>query len=229
MRLKLVTVPNKLLRQKSSPFDTFTSKDEQFLANLAETLLQKNDPPGVGLSAVQVGELKRVFVTYLPPLFDLGQNAKNTPKSEIKFFINPEIIDHSGQTTLGDNPKTPALEGCLSVPALYGPVSRYQTVKVKYQTLGDAEVKKFMHAAGPHEVGASTAKTSIIEGFLQTLPRALAGYPSLWTIVKTNKGNKRMKILSFQALDTRHQALNIVQLEGQTPSLYKQIKNQLTI
>lgn len=156
MRLKLITVPNKQLRQKSSPFDTFTSKDEQFLANLAETLLQKDDPPGVGLSAVQVGELKRVFVTYLPPLFDLGQNAKNTPKPELKFFINPEIIDHSGQTTLGDDPKTPALEGCLSVPALYGPVSRYQTVKVKYQTLGDAEVKKFMHAAGPHEVGAST-------------------------------------------------------------------------
>jgi methionyl-tRNA formyltransferase len=55
---------------------------------------------------------------------------------------------------------------------------------------------------------------------LQVLPRALAGFPTLWTIVPTTKGDKRMKILSFEPY--------IVQIEGQQPSHFKQIKNQLT-
>jgi peptide deformylase len=140
MQRKLITVPNKLLRQKSLPIDAVTPSNEQLFADLAETLLKKDDPPGVGLSAVQIGVLKRVFVTYLPPIFDFSQTTENAPESEIKFFINPEIVSTSKELTLGDDPKNPALEGCLSVPALYGPVLRYKTVTVKYQTLENDQV-----------------------------------------------------------------------------------------
>jgi methionyl-tRNA formyltransferase len=64
----------------------------------------------------------------------------------------------------------------------------------------------------------SNSKTII--QFLSRLPRALAGYPSLWTIVQTTKGEKRMKILSFEPYI-------VVQIEGQQPSHFNQIKNQL--
>jgi peptide deformylase len=143
MRLKLITVPDNRLRQKSLPIARITQADKQLIHNLVDTLLKTNNPPGVGLSAVQVGEHKRVFVTYLPPVFDLNHTDKKTPPSEIKIFVNPEIISHSKEQTLGEDEEHPALEGCLSVPALYGPVPRYTQVTVKYQTIkGEFEKEK---------------------------------------------------------------------------------------
>lgn len=71
--------------------------------------------------------------------------------------------------------------------------------------------------------GVSTAKpieTEHIIKFLSRLPRALAGYPSLWTIVNTTKGEKRMKIISFEPYI-------IVQLEGGQSTHFNQIKNQI--
>lgn len=56
--------------------------------------------------------------------------------------------------------------------------------------------------------------------FLERLPLALSGYPSLWTIVSTTKGDKRMKILDFVPFT--------VQLEGKQPSLFNQIKNTIS-
>ena len=135
MQRKLVTVPDGRLRQKSSPVSAITPSVTQVIRDVCDTLLKKDDPPGVGLSAVQIGELTRIFVTYLPPVFDLEHTNKHTPPSELNIFINPEIIDHSDQQTYGQDAENPALEGCLSVPALYGPVLRYQTVTVKYQTV----------------------------------------------------------------------------------------------
>lgn len=68
-----------------------------------------------------------------------------------------------------------------------------------------------------------------IETFIYNLPRALATYPSLWTIVSTTRGDKRMKILSFIQTSRKSQVANlslgIVQLEGGQPALFNQIKN----
>ncbi len=64
------------------------------------------------------------------------------------------------------------------------------------------------------------SKTYVERMFLCRLPRALAGYPSLWTIVNTSKGEKRMKIISFEPYI-------IVQLEGGQPTHFNQIKNQI--
>jgi len=61
--------------------------------------------------------------------------------------------------------------------------------------------------------------------FLTRLPRALAGYPSLWTIVPTTKGDKRMKILSFKWNQESRITIYEVQLEGQKPAIFNQIRN----
>ena len=56
----------------------------------------------------------------------------------------------SKKLTLGPNPQKPILEGCLSIPRIYGPVYRHQWVKLKYKyTSGVYLVKttvvKFTH------------------------------------------------------------------------------------
>lgn len=134
MKLPLITVPNKLLRKKSLSVKELNKENVQFISNLVETLVKKQNPGGVGLSAVQVGNLSRVFVTNLPPIHDLDNFDDSMPAPEIKVFINPEIVDVSEKLTLGSDPKHPALEGCLSIPSLYGPVPRHTKLKIKYLT-----------------------------------------------------------------------------------------------
>lgn len=64
--------------------------------------------------------------------------------------------------------------------------------------------------------------------FIERASRALAGFPTVWTYIPTTKGKQRMKIFSF-TLSPKPYTLspNLVQLEGQSPALFNQIKNQL--
>ena len=54
---------------------------------------------------------------------------------DLKIFLNPVIVDHSKETTYGADAEDPILEGCLSIPGIYGPVPRWEWVKVRYQTI----------------------------------------------------------------------------------------------
>ncbi len=56
--------------------------------------------------------------------------------------------------------------------------------------------------------------------------RAFSPWPGLWTIVPTNKGQQRMKILAVATSDSSLK-LEKVQLEGQTPAHWHQIKNSI--
>ncbi|HRT81939.1 MAG TPA: peptide deformylase, partial [Oscillospiraceae bacterium] len=76
--------------------------------DMAETMYDGN---GVGLAAVQVGVLKRVFVA------DTGDGLRE--------FVNPVIFDEEGEQN--------EIEGCLSVPGESGVTKRPQTVKIKAQ------------------------------------------------------------------------------------------------
>lgn len=60
--------------------------------------------------------------------------------------------------------------------------------------------------------------------FLERATRALQGFPSLWTLVETSKGQKRMKIMEVQIANQRLQ-LATVQVEGQQPAFWNQVKN----
>lgn len=62
--------------------------------------------------------------------------------------------------------------------------------------------------------------------FIERMTRALAGFPSVWTEIPTAKGKKRMKILTVDVQDT-HLQLHRVQIEGQQPALWNQVKNQI--
>src|SRR3989344_3041884 len=119
--LKIITVPNPILRQKSKPVAKIDHKVADFIDDLSATLIHTDNPKGVGLSAPQVGKLWRIFITLLD--------------GKLTTFINPEIIAASKQLTLNCNRKRPFLEGCLSIPKTYGPVWRHTWVKLKWQMM----------------------------------------------------------------------------------------------
>lgn len=98
-----------ILRKKSKPITIFNDSIIDLFDDMQQTLDKQQ---GAGLSAVQIGVLKRMFIIY----------DGNTPVR----VVNPEIISSSGRC------KTTA-EGCLSVPGKWGDVERPNKVVVKYQ------------------------------------------------------------------------------------------------
>lgn len=123
--MKIITVPHPKLKQKSSPVTQVDKKLIQFVHDLEQTLIHKKNPEGVGLSAPQVAVNLRLFCTYLDQ-----DGAK-----QIRTFINPKITRSSPKLTLGGKPDKPFLEGCLSIPNIYGPVYRHQWIKLTYQII----------------------------------------------------------------------------------------------
>lgn len=110
--MKVLTLGDELLRQKSEPIEEVTPE----IAALAEEMFQTMiDAQGVGLAAPQVGILKRMFVLI----------ADDDVR---RVFINPQIIATS--TELSDYE-----EGCLSIPKVYEKITR--PVKVTVQALNE--------------------------------------------------------------------------------------------
>ncbi|BDI31384.1 peptide deformylase [Capsulimonas corticalis] len=96
----------RILRENSKPVAQFT-EDIAELVSRMETIMR--DANGVGLAAPQLGILKRIFV------YDAGDG--------FHAIINPKILQRKGEQ-LG-------VEGCLSIPGLYGDVLRANEVVVK--------------------------------------------------------------------------------------------------
>lgn len=98
------------LRKKARLVDNIADpKIQQIVDDMIDTLYATGN--GVGLAAVQVGILKRIFVIDL-------QDGKG-----LKVYINPEIIDRQGRQC--------NQEGCLSLPGFWGEVIRPAKVTVR--------------------------------------------------------------------------------------------------
>lgn len=95
-----------ILRKQSKPVKKITKSILLLLDDMKETMELEC---GVGLAAPQVGALRRVFIV------DIGDGLTE--------FINPEILEESGEQT--------GSEGCLSIPGKSGLVCRPNYVKVK--------------------------------------------------------------------------------------------------
>jgi peptide deformylase len=106
--LDVLTYPDPLLTRIAEPVKLIDNKIKKLVDDMAETMYEA---PGVGLAAPQVGELKRIMV------IDVSED-----KSQLRVFINPEIIKKEG-TAVNE-------EGCLSVPGFYDKVERAETVMV---------------------------------------------------------------------------------------------------
>ncbi len=100
-----------ILRKKSRVVTEFNDRLFDLLDDMKETMYHSG---GVGLAGPQVGVLKRVVV------MDVSED-----RNEFIELINPEITYEEGEQT--------GNEGCLSLPGLYGVVTRPNIVKVKAQ------------------------------------------------------------------------------------------------
>lgn len=130
--LPIITIPHPHLRTISKTIETVDKKTLELGKEMADTLRHASNPPGVGLSAIQIDKSKRMFITLMPEDQTLPMVRWYKNNTRIEYFINPIINDHSKTITLGGTPKKPFLEGCLSMPGIYGPVWRYEWVSINY-------------------------------------------------------------------------------------------------
>lgn len=116
----IVSVPHKALSSKAKTVTSFDRKLHKLISDMKQSLTLATNPRGVGLAAPQVGVSMRVFIT------------KPNEHAPIRVFINPEIIHRSDDQT-STHDKRGRLEGCLSIPNLWGNVKRAKEVTLKYQ------------------------------------------------------------------------------------------------
>jgi peptide deformylase len=119
-QLPIVSIPDKMLRQKTRPVTRFDADLQRLIDDMVETLREAN---GVGLAAPQVGQpIQLAVILTLPEEDDEGNEIENT--RELFVIVNPEIFWRSKETTKG-------IEGCLSIPGYLGEVERHESVRVR--------------------------------------------------------------------------------------------------
>ena len=109
---KIITEPNKLLREISLPIENVGKKEQQLMDDMLDTMYAAN---GIGLAAIQIGVPKNVVV------IDLNKDKKKLPM----FFVNPKITSKSKSLTKYE-------EGCLSIPNLFAEIKRPSECEIKY-------------------------------------------------------------------------------------------------
>lgn len=95
-----------ILGKISKEVKEMTPRTAELIEDMFDTMYEES---GIGLAAVQVGVLKRIFVV-------------DVTGEDPYVFINPKILETSGEQS--------GNEGCLSVPGKTGIVTRPNHVKV---------------------------------------------------------------------------------------------------
>ncbi|OGK62706.1 peptide deformylase [Candidatus Roizmanbacteria bacterium RIFOXYB2_FULL_38_10] len=130
--LKIVLVPHKVLTSPTRPVKKIDEKIRRLVYDMEETLISQVEPQGVGLAATQIGLGLSLFI------------MKPSPKSETEVCINPKILKvESKPHHKDDMVEDKKLEGCLSIPRIWGPVSRARRVLLRYQDLTGATIEKW--------------------------------------------------------------------------------------
>jgi len=137
----IVTAPNKILLETAKPVSRFDKKLKHTADEMEKTLRATVDPIGVGLAAPQVGLSLRIF------------QMKPTEKSSVTTYVNPvieKVSDEEGVPEFTNSKKVEEkkpkesknklLEGCLSIPNIWGNVTRKKEVTMSWQ---DLEGNKF--------------------------------------------------------------------------------------
>lgn len=170
----IVTVPNPVLIHPADEVTAFDRALKSLVTHMNETLIATVNPKGVGLAATQIGVALRIFVT------------KPTVKSEIRTFINPVILSRSEEKTNGIPERENKMEGCLSIPKIWGNVHRATSLTLKYQdvtgTSHEEVFKGFLATIIQHE-------TDHINGILFT-QRVLEQKEKLYQITEDEDGKE---------------------------------------
>ena len=117
--LPITTVADPILRKLAEPIERADDDVRRLADDMLETMY---DAPGIGLAAVQVGVMRRVFV--------MDCSAKEgTPDPLV--MVDPQILWLSEE-------EAPSEEGCLSIPEIYADVTRPVEVTLRWTDLENA-------------------------------------------------------------------------------------------
>lgn len=130
-----------ILRQMARPLSRkmlATDAYKDLRRRMLATVQDPNDE-GVGIAAPQVGISRRIIAV----------QRYDKPGEPFEIYINPKILSRSDSLVAG-------MEGCLSVPGLYGKVERAQNIRLCYRDehyrQHTEEVKGFTAVIFQHEV-----------------------------------------------------------------------------
>jgi len=110
---KILTEPNKLLRQISKPVESVSDEERKLMDDMLDTMYAA---PGIGLAAIQIGIPKRIIVMDI---------SRDEDKKEPRYFVNPIIKNKNKE-------KAKYEEGCLSVPDQFAEIERPNACEVEY-------------------------------------------------------------------------------------------------
>ena len=107
---EIVQYGSKILRRKA---DLVSEVDDDLHVLIRDLFDSLAEAKGVGLAAPQIGVSRRIIVV------DISGTESNIPSLAL---VNPVVDIGHGMTT--------SEEGCLSIPDVYGEVSRYTNIDV---------------------------------------------------------------------------------------------------
>ena len=157
--LQIITLPDPILRQKSTPVERVDDDLRRTLDVMLETMY---DAPGIGLAANQINIAKRFIVV------DTGNNSDedNEEARNPLCLINPEIVSRSDTLRSYE-------EGCLSLPDVRVEIERPHKITVRYLDRDGAqqetEAEGFLATVIQHEVDHLDGR--LIIDFLSSLRR----------------------------------------------------------
>ena len=160
--LPIITLPDPVLRQKSTPIERVDDELRRTLDDMLETMY---DAPGVGLAANQVNIAKRFVVVDAGSGKDDDDDDSEDVRNPL-FLINPEIVSR------GDALRSYE-EGCLSLPDVRVEIERPDMITVRYLDRNGAQqelnAEGFLATVIQHEVDHLDGK--LIIDFLSSLRR----------------------------------------------------------
>tara|TARA_B110000444_G_scaffold145364_1_gene135948 strand:+ start:43 stop:633 length:591 start_codon:yes stop_codon:yes gene_type:complete len=125
MLLPIIAYGHPVLKRKAEVLNKDYPKLLELIDNMFETMYNAN---GVGIAAPQIGLSIRLFIVDTSPFSEdesLSDKDKSELKSFKKIFINPEILDETGDDWSFE-------EGCLSIPNIRESISRQESIKIQY-------------------------------------------------------------------------------------------------
>lgn len=157
--MKIVHTPADILHLRAEPVTHFDSKLKKIVSEMITTLNRQKNPEGVGLAAPQVGISKQIFIVKpesksVPSVF---VNAKIVTSDEVR-GASKKQNNSKPETRNSKQSKTSKiqLEGCLSIPKIWGEVTRPQQVNLAWQDENgdkhEAEFNGFEAVVIQHEI-----------------------------------------------------------------------------
>ncbi len=111
--LPIIYAPDPRLKIKCRPVETVDQSVRDLTRDMLETMYAA---PGIGLSAPQIGDTRRILVC------DVAREGEDPQPIQL---VNPEIVWSSGELYLAE-------EGCLSLPDHFAEIERPSEVRIRY-------------------------------------------------------------------------------------------------